>query len=491
MPIVRKAGVAMVGAIAFVLVSPALEARIFPSAGTAYIAPPAGYNLNIRSGPGTQYPAVNTLRRGTPIAITGYYEHGWAQLSDRSWVAGNFISSIPVGGVGGGGPQGVPATAVIIGSSNVNIRNGPGTRYPVVNTLAPGTAIRITGFYEHGWAQLEDRSWVAGNLIQIGGPIAPPPVVDNNLRVGSTGQRVLEVEVRLRELGYFTNDFVPDTSYGTDTEQAVRNFQIRNGLPVTGVVDDATNTRLFSAEAIRNPDQSPVYKELRNGDRDPAVATLERRLQNLNYFQGQIPDNTYDNFTEAAVRNFQDLNSLPINGVATVPTQERLYSDNALPNSGDGDNSPVYEELRNGDRDPAVATLERRLQNLNYFQGQAPDNTYDNFTEAAVRNFQDLNSLLINGVATVPTQERLYSNAAVPNSDNGGNPVPPAGSGQQATVTTPDGTAAIAFTGPGFEYGLAGDVPNGTVVTLTGREDRNWYELQDGRWVYGDYLTFN
>lgn len=166
----RQSSVALVGAIALILVSPTIEAKIFPPAGVAYIAPPPGYNLNIRSGPGTHYPAVNTLRRGTPITITGHYEHGWAQLTDRSWVAGNLIDSRqPVGG-GGGQQQGVPSVAYIVGPNNVNIRTGPGIQYPVVITLPPGAQIQITGFFEHGWAQLDDRSWVASNLIRIGAP---------------------------------------------------------------------------------------------------------------------------------------------------------------------------------------------------------------------------------------------------------------------------------------------------------------------------------
>ncbi|MEM6520730.1 MAG: peptidoglycan-binding protein [Cyanobacteria bacterium P01_C01_bin.70] len=482
----RQSGVAMAGAIALVLVSPALEARIFPPAGIAYIAPPPGYNLNIRSGPGTQYPAVNTLRRGAPIAITGYYERGWAQLSDRSWVAGNLIDSTPIAG-SGGSSQGEPATAVIIGSSNVNIRSGPGTQYPAVNTLAPGTAIRITGFYERGWAQLEDRSWVASNLIQIGAPLPPQPQppAEVILQVGSRSPLVLPVETRLRALRYVTDSFVPDDYYGTDTEQAIRNFQLRNSLTADGVADARTREVLLSDNAIANPDAA--YPELRVGSQEPAVLRLEVRLQELNYFRGQIPDEAYDASTEAAISNFQQRNNLPVNGVATVQTQEVLYSANAVPES----NAPVYQDLRNGDRDAAVETLERRLQELNYFQGQVPDNQYDANTETAVRNFQTRNSLPVNGVATVQTQENLYSNTAIPNSGSSVNPEqPPSSGGQQATVTT-NGTAAIALTGPGFDFNLAGDVPNGTVVTLTGDESNNWYELQDGRWVYGDYLTFN
>ncbi|MEM1279296.1 MAG: peptidoglycan-binding protein, partial [Cyanobacteria bacterium P01_H01_bin.152] len=265
----------------------------------------------------------------------------------------------------------------------------------------------------------------------------------------------------------------------------IRNFQLRNSLTVDGVADARTREVLLSDNAIANPDAA--YPELRVGSQEPAVLRLEVRLQDLNYLRGQIPDEAYDASTEAAISNFQQRNNLPVNGVATVQTQEVLYSANAVAES----NAPAYQDLRNGDRDAAVETLERRLQELNYFQGQVPDNQYDANTETAVRNFQTRNSLPVNGVATVQTQESLYSNTAIPNSGSSVNPEqPPSSGGQQATVTT-NGTAAIALTGPGFDFNLAGDVPNGTVVTLTGDESNNWYELQDGRWVYGDYLTFN
>lgn len=559
----RQSGVAVAGAIALLVVSPTIEAKIFPPAGVAYVAPPPGYHLNIRSGPGTHYPAINTLSRGTPITVTGHYEHGWAQLADRSWVAGNLINSRhPVSG-GSSHHPGVPSLAYIAGDNNVNIRSGPGIEYPVVITLPPGAEIRITGFYEHGWAQLEDRSWVASNLIQVGAPTQSGPPPDATLRVGSRGPRVLQVEMRLKDLGYVTNDFVPDEYYGSDTEQAVRNFQSRNNdLPIDGLVDAQTAAQLTSPNAVPNPDRyvtlrvgdrspavgnlerrlqelgylqfeladnvydantetavidfqsrnglpvngvatvqtqqvlysagaipalsDPVYRELRLGDRDPAVRDLEIQLQNLNYLRGQIADNEYDANTETAVIDFQSRNGLPVNGVATVTTQEILYSADAIPASS----APVYKELRLGDRDPAVRDLEIQLQNLNYLPGQIPDNEYNRNTETAVINFQGRNGLPVNGVATVTTQEILYSANAVSNNNEGVEPPIIEPGDQQATVRTNDGGDAIAFTGPGIENDLAAFIPNGTIVTLTGKTENNWYELEDRNWIEGSFIVF-
>ena len=159
----------LLGAIALITVSPALQANIFPPAGTAYVDPPPGYSLNIRSGPGTQYAAVNTLRSNNAIILTGAYQNGWAQLTDGTWVAGNLINSQPVIASG--------ATTAYIAPPdgfNVNIRSGPGVQHAAVNTLTVGTLITITGRYEQGWAQLTDGNWVASNLIRIGAPINQP-----------------------------------------------------------------------------------------------------------------------------------------------------------------------------------------------------------------------------------------------------------------------------------------------------------------------------
>jgi uncharacterized protein YraI len=179
-----RRGALLSGAIAVVLLTSGsqIQADTFtPPAGTAhtaYIDPPPGYNVNIRSGPGTQFAAVNTLRPGTAIALTGRYENGWAQLTNGSWVAGNLISGRP-GGSGGDGRTAYTAVVATPAGYNLNIRSGPGTQFAAVNTLARGTQITVTNRYENGWVQLVDGNWAAGNFVQVGNPVAiapaPPP----------------------------------------------------------------------------------------------------------------------------------------------------------------------------------------------------------------------------------------------------------------------------------------------------------------------------
>ena len=72
------------------------------------------------------------------------------------------------------------------------------------------------------------------------------------LSVGSKGNEVAQLKTRLYELGYFkTASF--NKKYTEDTAKVIRQFQEANSLPVTGVTDEETWTRLFSAEAAKKP----------------------------------------------------------------------------------------------------------------------------------------------------------------------------------------------------------------------------------------------
>ena len=72
------------------------------------------------------------------------------------------------------------------------------------------------------------------------------------LRSGSRGQKVLRLQERLSELGYYTGKL--DGDFGSGTRSAVRAFQRRNGLEEDGIAGIHTQEALFSAEAVPVPD---------------------------------------------------------------------------------------------------------------------------------------------------------------------------------------------------------------------------------------------
>ena len=67
-------------------------------------------------------------------------------------------------------------------------------------------------------------------------------------RLGDTGERVTEIQTRLRELGYLDGD--PTGVFDEETEEALAAFQQRNSLLATGMADESTLRVLFSEEAV-------------------------------------------------------------------------------------------------------------------------------------------------------------------------------------------------------------------------------------------------
>ena len=60
-------------------------------------------NLNVRSGPGTQYDILDTLPQGSVVGFTGFTDStgNWVQIDAAAgpvgWVAGQYLSNVPSG----------------------------------------------------------------------------------------------------------------------------------------------------------------------------------------------------------------------------------------------------------------------------------------------------------------------------------------------------------------------------------------------------------
>lgn len=73
----------------------------------------------------------------------------------------------------------------------------------------------------------------------------------STLRPGDHGEDVLELKDALMQYGYLRSDN-GSNYYDSDTEQAVRDFQFRNGLQVDGIAGPDTQTKLFSNNVTPN-----------------------------------------------------------------------------------------------------------------------------------------------------------------------------------------------------------------------------------------------
>ncbi len=155
------------------------------------------------------------------------------------------------------------------------------------------------------------------------------------LRRGYTGDDVIAVQERLKELGYYTGSI--DGVYGSGSIAAATAFQKNNGLKVDGLTGQSTYAALFSSSAVAagsssssgssSSGSSSTYVKLQSGDKGTEVKKLQQALKDLGY--DVSADGTYGPITVAAVIAFQKLNGLDDDGIAGAKTQTVLYSGNA------------------------------------------------------------------------------------------------------------------------------------------------------------------
>ncbi|MGN0755171.1 MAG: peptidoglycan-binding protein [Aristaeellaceae bacterium] len=232
------------------------------------------------------------------------------------------------------------------------------------------------------------------------------------LRYGYTGEDVKLLQNRLIELGYLKG--TADGTFGTTTQTAVKAFQKANGLTVDGVAGTNTYKKLFSdsaIEAIPEEEELIPTRTLTIGDSGDDVKSVQRRLKALSYLTGTA-DGQYGATTAAAMKAFQQMNGLTASGEGNLATYARLYSDDALTALGvkEGESASSYITLRSGATGAAVIRLQQKLAELDY--DVQVTGTYDSQTLQAVRSFQMLNGLSVDGVAGKNTQTKLYSGTA-------------------------------------------------------------------------------
>ncbi len=225
------------------------------------------------------------------------------------------------------------------------------------------------------------------------------PVYDayRQISYGARGLRVTAMQERLRYLGYMADP--ADGIYGPYTRAGVKLFQQENGLRVTGTADRETLVAMYEPAASK----CSSYFEMNYGDSGWRVQQLNRRLKALYYLEGTA-GSSYNSATKAAVKKFQRECGLTQSGVATAYVQQRLFAGDAPEYSG-------YIVLRRGDENDRVVSLQARLRELGYFEGKCTG-YFGKVTQASVKAFQRVAGLEVTGVATIETQELLYSSSA-------------------------------------------------------------------------------
>ncbi len=159
------------------------------------------------------------------------------------------------------------------------------------------------------------------------------------LRKGMSGAAVKTLQLNLQKLGFFSGNA---TGYfGDITVTAVKKFQKKYNIPVTGVVATLTHNKIDSLLKPKKPTKpieppKPKPEGLQTGNSGDGVAKLQGDLKTLGYMKVE-PTGQFGPMTEYALIQFQKKYGIEPHGVAdtiTLAMIDRLLEQQAHSSRG-------------------------------------------------------------------------------------------------------------------------------------------------------------
>ncbi|PYZ92552.1 hypothetical protein CR194_12850 [Salipaludibacillus keqinensis] len=253
-------------------------------------------------------------------------------------------------------------------------------------------------------------------------------------RDGDEGEHIVTLKNQLTVLGFGNFPSNPSPRYGAVTSGVVEDFQAYYGLPVTGIVNGITLTKINELMSSLN------YQD---GESGAHIVTLKENLTKLGF--GNFPANpspNYGSVTSGVVKEFQQYYGLTVSGVANELTLAKL--DEAL----DG----VFAI---GDRDRAVITIKQNLTKLGFGNFPAsPSDAYGTVTAGVVKDFQAYYGLDVTGIYDLKTREKLDQIVTSPLRD---------GQSSNQVVNLKEDLTKLGFTFPANPSRNYGSVTKGKV----------------------------
>ena len=332
-----------------------------------------------------------------------------------------------------------------------------GSIVPLFASYCNGTTSTCTGLSQWGTVDLANQGYTPyeilryyyGNDINI---IENAPISSNvesypgfPLKLGSSGNEVLTIQ---RQLNRISDNYpsIPKITnlngiFGTQTEDAVRQFQYIFNLTQDGIVGKATWSKIknvfngiarlaeLTADRLTYEDVSPIYPSLlTEGMSGDYIKTLQYYLDVVAYFYPQIPDITVDGYfgekTKEAVMAFQNLQGLTVDGIVGRDTWRSLTNAyntvlKTIPPEYQTETSLIYpgyilsEGLENND----VKRLQTLLQSISAVNPSIPNveinGVYDPTTAASVSALQEFFGIPVTGTVGAATWSliaNLYNN---------------------------------------------------------------------------------
>lgn len=152
-----------------------------PNPGVTYpVAEVKASYLNVRSGPGVEYPVVGVLHQNTKVYLVGRDTGGkWVLIKTdglSGWVNRYYLhtdfpyTSLPfVNAPATGQPYPPPMPDqpsyqydAVVNASSLNVRSGPGVQYRAIAVVHGGTGVYVLAKEANGWVKIQVPGGVVG-----------------------------------------------------------------------------------------------------------------------------------------------------------------------------------------------------------------------------------------------------------------------------------------------------------------------------------------
>ena len=303
----------------------------------------------------------------------------------------------------------VNKTATVIAQSTLVYESVSSKK--VIGTLYSGTEITMIAASEN-WAQIRNSAGAIGYAKLSDFEIKEDELTDA-IEVVNKEAVVTQEQVNVYTEAKESSKVMGRLSKGAKVKWLRTNgdwAEVQNSKGEIGYM----YKKYLSANLNQFYETQSSYEPLSAGMTGEKVKNLQRRLQALGYFDGNIGGN-YLTKTTAAVKAFQAAIGMEQTGEATSALQEILFA-SAAPKKGEYANTLAvsYQTLASGAKGESVGEMQLRLINLGYLDStKIKYGTFDEATKDAVVAVQTaLGFTNPDGIATAELQAYIASDAS-------------------------------------------------------------------------------
>ncbi len=181
-----KKGIAILAAL-FVVLSVLPRENVVQAATskTKYVT---ASTLNVRSGPGTNYKIVTTVKKNASVKVT-QTKGTWEKVtvgSHTGWVSSKYLTTKKPAAK-------VNYKTMYVTASTLNIRSGAGTNYKVVTTVKKNSSVKVVQT-KGSWSKVivgSKTGWASSKYLTAKKPAASKNLAEGLKTVGSNKQLIL------------------------------------------------------------------------------------------------------------------------------------------------------------------------------------------------------------------------------------------------------------------------------------------------------------